>query len=1228
MQLKFEKWIKIRIGEPITGLDCDNSNVIFGAITGYVGFYQIDTLELKYIPEVFEEIIRQVRIEKHKTYIIVGDIQALEVDNNTREIRNIKFENRIHNSQICSSSLSLYEKGKVLLLAVAPTQNKEIAIDIATKKNSLYLMNLQRNEMNSYFVDMPMLGIPFHFDGEKLLMLEYLKDAKKRISMLNFENQPHTIDILLQIDPKVEFISYCKFYLENKILYVENHRKVIIYDLQSKQFQQLHQMPSQIIGLDLQGTRLTILDYDGNVVVFIQEKLVIEFNIMKIPQVPQDIIKHKYIFDMGYPYYIRNCGGRIVLSSDLEICSLKSQKIDTKNVNSSVSKCQVFFIVQLLFYRRSNIPQYEPKSQSIQVQRDVKRNFFNESPSNQTQKTNTDESYQHLLHEIQLGQSDQVIKKLESSTPQTKHSYLLLSIAHKSNQNYDKARTYLMKSIKEFPNQLDTYFQLGNLELRAGKIQEAIKFFDYVIQVNPSDKSSLIQKAKCLSILKLHKQALDIYEKLRDSEFSTQIRHAQCLIKCGQIDQALNKLEGVLIQDPENLDALHFKGVVLFKKHQLLDSCLIFEQVIQLSHQSQLTSRSIYFIIKLKILQKDFYQAQLNLQRAQNLKRQQPYMVRIGHFINGTISLMKRNYRRGLDHFLEIKNTGKFLRPIYNQYLGYAYFCVSDYQNAVHQYTVSPIQDEGVLYNKLLCEALIMSSRALYNQSLQYLDKANQIFPYKLEPIMYKLTILVQRDKLNALKQCEYLIDQCFQLQGKQANLFYIRAIIKSCNRKFTSAVKDLDKAIDKSEENQYEHFYLRGIIHGQSMRLKQAIKDFSTSIHFNLSHAYSYLERAKCYQIIQENEQSLNDMKRFINLCKNTNESSYWTGSLLFHNNQFEEALKQYEQCDINRDILQLKLKCCIKTQQLAQAVEYSQQIILEKNIKDINDHYMLLFIKSTVELASKKNEEKTFIKLELLESVNDQYGSLFKEQDFKLLKASALIYLKKPQESIDLFQQIDDFWIKIQGQRQQTGETARDIDSSQSEELQNEMILKAERIVQHIISVKYNLLILNLMIHKYKNALKIYQDIRNQIGAVQSEELDYLHQFILFSVEKKQVPQFNKMMTFLMAERSVFNYFPTLRIQCANGFFDCKLSIHFPDIQPPNICPTFNKQYILKIRPQIVENKPEAPWLQRQSNFNVIFTQNMITQDIQLTTEEDSPKQKKKSIYFYPNIRWIRNK
>ena len=39
MQLKFEKWIKIRIGEPITGLDCDNSNVIFGAITGYVGFY-------------------------------------------------------------------------------------------------------------------------------------------------------------------------------------------------------------------------------------------------------------------------------------------------------------------------------------------------------------------------------------------------------------------------------------------------------------------------------------------------------------------------------------------------------------------------------------------------------------------------------------------------------------------------------------------------------------------------------------------------------------------------------------------------------------------------------------------------------------------------------------------------------------------------------------------------------------------------------------------------------------------------------------------------------------------------------------------------------------------------------------------------------------------------------------------------------------------------------------
>lgn len=71
---------------------------------------------------------------------------------------------------------------------------------------------------------------------------------------------------------------------------------------------------------------------------------------------------------------------------------------------------------------------------------------------------------------------------------------------------------------------------------------------------------------------------------------------------------------------------------------------------------------------------------------------------------------------------------------------------------------------------------------------------------------------------------------------------------MKSYNRRYTSAIKDLEKAIDKSEDSISEHFYIRGVLHAQHMRLKEAIKDFTTAIHFNREHSESYLERAKCY--------------------------------------------------------------------------------------------------------------------------------------------------------------------------------------------------------------------------------------------------------------------------------------------------------------------------------------------------------------------------------------------
>ena len=64
---EFVKWVKIRIGEPLTALDMNERTwwgevgvVIFGSISGYIGYYQFASNMLKYIENTFEELIRAV----------------------------------------------------------------------------------------------------------------------------------------------------------------------------------------------------------------------------------------------------------------------------------------------------------------------------------------------------------------------------------------------------------------------------------------------------------------------------------------------------------------------------------------------------------------------------------------------------------------------------------------------------------------------------------------------------------------------------------------------------------------------------------------------------------------------------------------------------------------------------------------------------------------------------------------------------------------------------------------------------------------------------------------------------------------------------------------------------------------------------------------------------------------------------------------------------------------
>lgn len=80
--------------------------------------------------------------------------------------------------------------------------------------------------------------------------------------------------------------------------------------------------------------------------------------------------------------------------------------------------------------------------------------------------------------------------------------------------------------------------------------------------------------------------------------------------------------------------------------------------------------------------------------------------------------------------------------------------------------------------------------------------------------------------------------------------MYYHRAVVNLYVNDFDKAVADIDKAIEKSEDNIPRYFYLRGLIFACCGNFTQAVQDLSVAVNLDDRFAKAYLERAKCLQM------------------------------------------------------------------------------------------------------------------------------------------------------------------------------------------------------------------------------------------------------------------------------------------------------------------------------------------------------------------------------------------
>ncbi|CAD8059821.1 unnamed protein product [Paramecium sonneborni] len=832
---------------------------------------------------------------------------------------------------------------------------------------------------------------------------------------------------------------------------------------------------------------------------------------------------------------------------------------------------------------------------------------------------------------------------IQQDATHRKNIYLLLAISHKKINELDSAISILNKVIQLFPRYYDAFIYRGKLFTKLNQIEKAEFDFNMAIQLSPQKGLGYLGKADCLRIQNQYKDAIQCYQKAINCEqavgSAALLKKAITLYESQQYDECAKDINKLLETDPINSEAYYFKGLSRLKIKNSTEALLCFEQAIKHNNSKKAVTKSLYEIAKIKIEQRDFYAAYHTLNRAALLDTEQSYLEKFRLFTEAVIHLMKRKFQESLNNFQEIQNNHQlndFLKPLFYAYRAYGLFCLSKHQQALEDYKllldIQPAES-SVHYNKFLCEGILKIQAGQFNIGMEFFQRAQKIFQKKMEPTFYQGVTLINQafkkknDQYKDIIKGLELLDKAQNLNDQNANLYYIRSIVKCFLGQINEALADIESAIQKSEDNIAKYFYFRGMVYGILKQYQHSLNDFSICLTLDETFADAFLNRAKCHFLSGDSNSAFQDLQQCIHILQDDPRMHVWAGNFLFANAAIEDAIKAYsnnKDFKNNPKLLQLRSECYMILSDLRlcqEDVNRIYKLTKEKTAefdKDILQALRLVF-KDDQQIyfnEESESEQREFINnlnkaINSLSQLSRGKGRLFQQFHVYIFRGVFLFHLEKYEEALKDFQMaksqkelsITEKRLKQKGSQTDLFNDEEFFELTEDEE---------DADLLEILEIKFNELICLVILKQFKKAKEKCKQLIENINEAKQEGLQILLMHIEQILIKDQHPIDYQRVICLYDE-------PKENIICFQVpifFIDglkIRLSFSLPKLSPPSLSIVFDKQLIQDIGPLSVENKPEAPWIRReQQDDMIIFTDNVQQiDDIRLETEIEDDQQ-----------------
>ncbi len=373
--------IDIRFADPISAIGTSDDFIVVGSMMGRIALLNKNDKKCGLLAELSTENITGITfIDNNTCFISIGDEEVLKytldsTGNNHESQRFQNYDNENNHRNKCENTYCLLSK-QCLLMIELNQQADNGNINICSSPNVIKIKNNLNGNLYDYEVQMSNYSIPFDYDGERFLWVEFLNEKERNICVFNFNEQTKWE---YRLTKSFGHISFARFINQNQVLLVKqlndieireidqsftikhtfknigdevialdvyynnssdnvdnkidnNNKlddKIMVIKKEKKDSEKLNEKLEKINSnndkLNVNDTPTIILvDIDGNVnSISNYQKLVTKFNMYEVKDIPQDI-KEKQFFSMGYPYFIKAEHDLLTISTDFGVFVFKN----------------------------------------------------------------------------------------------------------------------------------------------------------------------------------------------------------------------------------------------------------------------------------------------------------------------------------------------------------------------------------------------------------------------------------------------------------------------------------------------------------------------------------------------------------------------------------------------------------------------------------------------------------------------------------------------------------------------------------------------------------------------------------------------------------------------------------------------------------------------------------------------------------------------------------------